>query len=81
MTSDQGETLSAGETGDAKEVSSARAEIIIGEIPAADDPTTLLWTARCTVSAHDLLGHFDTRPEAEDAGARHLESLHPAAQP
>ena len=26
---------------------------------------------------HDLLGHFDNRPEAEDAGARHLASHHP----
>ena len=76
MTPEQGETFSAGETGEAAEASSARAEIIIGEIPAAEDPTTLLWTARCTEATHDLLGHFDTRSEAEDAGARHLESHH-----
>ncbi len=76
MTEEQDETLSAGETGEATGASAPRAEIIIGEIPAADDPTTMLWTARCTEEDHDLLGHFDTRPEAEDAGARHLESHH-----
>jgi hypothetical protein len=76
MTDQQDETLSAGETGEAAEASTAGAEIIIGEIPAADDPTTMLWTARCTEADHDLLGHFGTRPEAEDAGTRHLESHH-----
>jgi hypothetical protein len=72
----EGETLSAGETGEAKEVRSDGAEIVIGEIPAAKDPTTMLWTARCTQTTHDLLGHFDSRSEAEDAGSRHLESQH-----
>jgi hypothetical protein len=76
MTEEHDETLSAGETGEATEVSAAGPEIVIGEIPAADDPTTMLWTARCTEANHDLLGHFDTRLEAEDAGARHLESHH-----
>ncbi len=80
MTPEQNETFSAGETGEAIEVSSAEAEIVIGEIPAADDPTTMLWTARCTEATHDLLGHFDTRSEAEDAGARHLESHHPTIE-
>ncbi len=76
MTPDQDETLSAGETGKATEASAAGAEIIIGEIPAAEDPTTLFWTARCTEATHDLLGHFETRSDAEAAGARHLESHH-----
>jgi hypothetical protein len=76
MTEAQDETLSAGETGEATDASAGGAEIIIGEIPAADDPTTMLWTARCTEEDHDILGHFDTRPEAEDAGGRHLESQH-----
>ena len=76
MTEEQDETLSAGESGEAAEGSAAGAEIIIGEIPTADDPTTMLWTARCTDADHDLLGHFDTRPEAEGAGTRHLESHH-----
>lgn len=57
-------------------VARARAEIIIGEIPAAEDPSTMLWTARCTESTHDLLGHFGTRSQAEDAGARHLPLSH-----
>jgi hypothetical protein len=76
MTAEQEETLSAGETGEAADASSPRAEIIIGELPAAEDPSTMLWTARCTEGDHDLLGHFDTRPEAEEAGDRHLESHH-----
>jgi hypothetical protein len=77
MNAEEGDdTLSAGETGEATDASEAGADIIIGEIPAADDPTKMLWTARCTEATHDLLGHFDTRAEAEDAGARHLESDH-----
>jgi hypothetical protein len=76
MTGTQDETHSAGETGEATDASGAEAEIIIGEIPAADDPATMLWTARCTDTDHDLLGHFDTRPAAEDAGTRHLETHH-----
>lgn len=75
MTEEQ-DTLSAGETGEATEASAAGAEIIIGEIPAADDPATMLWTARCTETDHDLLGHFGTRSQAEEAGALHLESHH-----
>jgi hypothetical protein len=81
MTSEPDETRSAGEAGEAGEAADAcaiGAEVIIGEIPAADDPTTLLWTARCTEPDHDLLGHFDTRPEAEGAVARHRESHHRA---
>lgn len=76
MTPEEDLTFSAGETGEAKEASSIGAEIIIGEIPAAEDPTTMLWTARCTETAHDLLGHFGSRSEAEEAGDRHLESHH-----
>lgn len=75
-TPEQDETFSAGETGGAKEVSSAGAEIIIGEVPAEDDPTTLLWTARCTEPTHDLLGNFDSRSQAEEAGALHMETHH-----
>lgn len=75
MTPEHDETFSAGQTGGATEAS-AGVEIVIGEIPASEDPTTLIWTARCTDLTHDLLGHFNTRSEAEDAGARHLESHH-----
>jgi hypothetical protein len=47
-------------------------EVIVGEIPAADDPTTMLWTVRCTLAEHDILGHYDTRSEAEEVRADHL---------
>jgi hypothetical protein len=77
MIEEHDKTVSAGETGEATDASAAGAEIVIGEIPAADDPTTMLWTARCTEADHDLLGHFGTRQEAEDAGTRHLESHRP----
>lgn len=76
MTQGQDETSSAGETGEATDDSSAGPEIIIGEIPRAEEPTTMCWTARCTEAAHDLLGHFDSRSEAEKAGDRHLEADH-----
>jgi hypothetical protein len=76
MIPEQDETISAGETGEAADGFSAGGEIIIGEIPAAEDPTTLRWTARCTDPTHDLLGHFDTRSQAEGAGERHLKSQH-----
>ena len=79
MTPKQEDTFSAGETGEAEDVRTDRTEVIIGEIPAADDPTIMLWTARCTDPAHDLLGHFDSRSEAERAGTRHFESHHPPA--
>lgn len=76
MTPEQDETFSAGETGEAQGDSSLRPEVIIGEIPKAEDPTTMCWTARCTEAEHDLLGYFDTRSEAEDEGARHMASDH-----
>ena len=76
MTPELGDTFSAGESGDAIEDASAAAEIIIGEIPTAEDPTVMEWTARCTDRDHDLLGHFPSRPEAEAAGASHIESDH-----
>jgi hypothetical protein len=56
--------------------SGPRAEIIIGEIPDAKDLSVMRWTARCTSDEHDLLGHYDTREEAEQAGAEHMASLH-----
>ena len=42
MTPEQDETLRQVRPGRATEASAARVEIIIGEIPAAEDPTTLL---------------------------------------
>ena len=73
-------TLSAGEAGaaDGGAKAHSRIEVVIGEIPAADEPTTMLWTARCSEPSHDLLGHFDTREDAEKARAEHLASAHGA---
>ena len=73
-------TLSAGEAADAVDSSLLDqhhgTEVIIGEIPDAHDPIRLLWTARCSFAGHDLLGHFDTRAEAEQAGVEHLQRMH-----
>jgi hypothetical protein len=76
MSPENNETFSAGETGEATEDSSTTADVIIGEIPAAEDPSVMVWTARCTDARHDLLDHFETRSEAETAGAQHLASEH-----
>ncbi len=73
------ETRSAGEVGSAENGVSAGhtgSEVVIGEIPAADEPTTILWTARCTDPGHDLLGHFRSQADAETAKAQHLELAH-----
>lgn len=51
-------------------------EVIIGEIPDAEDSTKMLWTARCDDPNHDLLGTFHTRDQAEAAKAAHLRSEH-----
>lgn len=74
----QERTLSAGEFGEADGATAAQtgAEVFVGEIPAEDDPTTMLWTARCSDPSHDLLGHFPTREDAEAARAEHLGSVH-----
>ncbi len=70
-------TFSAGETGEAVDVDDAArdaglAEVIIGEIPDAHDLSHMLWTARCTVPSHGLLGTFENREEAENAKRAHL---------
>jgi hypothetical protein len=72
-------TFSAGETGEAVDVDvddAARdaglAEVIIGEIPDAHDLSHMLWTARCTVPSHGLLGTFESQEEAENAKRAHL---------
>lgn len=72
------DTFSAGEVGAADTAAggASEAEVVVGEIPAAEDPTTMLWTARCSEPAHDLLGHFDTREAAETARREHLKSAH-----
>ena len=51
-------------------------EVVVGEIPPAEQPTTMLWTARCSHPEHDLLGHFASREEAEAARTEHLKSAH-----
>ena len=70
-------TFSAGETGEAVDVDDAArdaglAEVIIGEIPDPHDLSHMLWTARCTVPSHGLLGTFENREEAENAKRAHL---------
>jgi hypothetical protein len=72
---------SAGEQGAASDGDgpSARGDrdVIIGEIPDMHDLSVMHWTARCTLPEHDLLGHYDTREEAEQAKTEHLASAHP----
>jgi hypothetical protein len=74
-------SLSAGETGEAVDADvPARdpdaAEVIIGEIPDAEDLSHMLWTARCTFEGHGLLGTFDSREMAEAAKQDHLVAQH-----
>jgi hypothetical protein len=74
--------VAAGEEGATTDAaSSTRAiDVIIGEVPAADNPTVLLWTARCGDPDHDLLGKFETRADAEEARDDHLRVAHPATE-
>jgi hypothetical protein len=51
-------------------------EVIVGEIPDADDLTRMLWTARCTIPAHGLLGTFENEAKAENARRQHLLTEH-----
>jgi hypothetical protein len=75
-------TASAGETGSAadavgsRDAGRAEAEVIVGEIPDAEDLTRMLWTARCTVSNHGLLGTYPDRETAEAAKQAHLVDAH-----
>ena len=75
------ETFSAGETGDAVDADGAAedagwVEVIVGEIPDAHNLAHMLWTARCTVPSHGLLGTFETREMAEEAKRAHLLLVH-----
>jgi hypothetical protein len=75
------DTFSPGETGEAVEADEAEcvagtADVIVGEIPDADELTRMLWTARCTFPAHGRLGTFDVREQAEEAKRRHLLDRH-----
>jgi hypothetical protein len=74
-------SLSAGETGqavdgDATASSEGAAEVIIGEIPDAEDLTHMLWTVRCSDDPHGRIGTFETREEAEQAKRDHLLNEH-----
>jgi hypothetical protein len=51
-------------------------QVIVGEIPDAGDPSHMLWTARCTLALHGLLGTFEDRAEAESAKLQHLVTAH-----
>jgi hypothetical protein len=70
------DTASAGEMGEAVDATAARdaglGEVIIGEIPDPADLSHMLWTARCTIPAHGLLGTFERQEEAEAAKQKHL---------
>jgi hypothetical protein len=72
---------SAGEGGEASQgadpdVGRGGCEVIIGEIPDIEDLSVMRWTARCTWTDHGLLGHYDTREQAEQARAEHLATAH-----
>jgi hypothetical protein len=71
-------TLSAGETGeaDAAAQDAGLGDVIVGEIPDPHDLTRMLWTARCTVPSHGLLGTFEGREAAENARRQHLLVVH-----
>ena len=74
-------SISAGEAGraadaDNSSTSQSDVEVIIGEIPDADDISVMRWTARCSDPEHDLLGYFDSEQEARQAKEEHLASQH-----
>lgn len=74
-------SISAGEAGRAVDADNSRAsrsgvEVIIGEIPDANDISVMRWTARCSDSEHDLLGYYDSEQEARQAKEEHLASQH-----
>jgi hypothetical protein len=73
-------SISAGEAGRAAgagdPTSQSDVEVIIGEIPDADDISVMRWTARCSDPEHDLLGHFDSEEEARHTKEEHLASQH-----
>ena len=50
---------------------------MIEKIPDPHDLTVLLWAARCSDPQHDLLGHFDSEEEVNEAKQSHL-ALHQA---
>jgi hypothetical protein len=78
-------TFSAGEVGEAVDGDGAArdaglGDVIIGEIPDAYNLAHMLWTARCTVPSHGLLGTFENREMAEHAKRTHLLLVHGRGQ-
>jgi hypothetical protein len=76
-----GDTFSAGETGEAVDADDAAqdaglVDVVVGEIPDAHNLTRMLWTARCTVPSHGLLGTFGNQEMAENAKRQHLLVVH-----
>ncbi len=74
-------TFSAGEVGEAAYADGAGedaglGDVIIGEIPDAHNLAHMLWTARCTVPSHGLLGTFENQEMAENAKRAHLVLVH-----
>jgi hypothetical protein len=45
-------------------------DVIVGEIPDAEDLSHMLWTTRC--DDHGLLGTFEDRDSARDLQRQHL---------
>jgi hypothetical protein len=78
-------TFSAGEVGEAVDGDGAGedaglGDVIIGEIPDAHNLAHMLWTARCTVPSHGLLGTFENQEMAENAKRTHLLLVHRRGQ-
>jgi hypothetical protein len=78
-------TFSAGEVGEAVDaddagVDAGMGDVIIGEIPDAHNLAHMLWTARCTVPSHGLLGTFENQEMAENAKRTHLLLVHRRGQ-
>ncbi len=71
-------SASAGEFGLADDAATdaGLAQVIVGEIPDAADASHMLWTARCTLPAHGLLGTFEDRTQADAAKRQHLMATH-----
>lgn len=55
-------------------------DVIVGEIPDAHDLSHMLWTARCTMPSHGLLGTFENQEMAENAKRQHLLVVHGGQQ-
>jgi hypothetical protein len=71
--------VAAGEMGEAADGASRDAglgQVVVGEIPDAHDLNHMLWTARCTLPSHGLLGTFEDRESAEAAKQQHLLTVH-----